>query len=115
MRTANSANKQPLTVSHCFLLIANDYNEKPFPPAEQACYNWFMDFNVYHKYQRAVDNGLAEQLSCPDDGDRLFVMMLDPNADEPEPMLKCYTCGKRIIPGLDLEDRLRKANELLQT
>ena len=73
-----------------------------------------MDFLVFHKYQRAVDEGRAEQLSCPDDGERLHTRMLDPNADEPEPILYCYACNKRILPGLQLEDRLRKENELLQ-
>ncbi len=68
---------------------------------------------MYHKYQRAVDEGRADQLSCPDDGSRLYVQALDPNADELEPMLVCYLCEKRIIPGLELEDRVRAENERL--
>ena len=74
-----------------------------------------MSFQDFHRYQRAVDEGLVEQLSCPNDGERMYTMAWDTSQEEWEPALYCWTCETKIKPGLHILEQVQKANESLPT
>lgn len=72
------------------------------------------EFTIFHQYQRAVDEGLADPIKCPNDGSRLFTTGVDFETGEPVPALTCYECDIILKPGLAVRDQLRDELERIR-
>lgn len=63
-------------------------------------------WRIIHSYQNIVDDGNARPLRCPDD-DAVLVSTMDiHDRSNPDPVLWCGACDKRIRPGLDVWDQI---------
>ena len=70
-----------------------------------------MSFQVVHRYQRAVDAGLADPLTCPEDDARLYTFNIG-SIDDPVVGLQCYVCGTKMRLGLAALDQIKHATPL---
>lgn len=52
------------------------------------------DFDIWHDYQRAKDQGLIDPILCPDDQQEVF-LKADGNF---EPILHCHFCQSSFYP-----------------
>ncbi len=62
-----------------------------------------MEFSVFHKYNRLVRRGMAKPIQCSCGAEPVVSIGVNE-----EPVLKCYSCGSRITPGLALYQSLVK-------
>lgn len=65
-----------------------------------------MNIQEFHKYNRLVRRAMVEPLMCESCEFPLTTLA----TEDAEPVLKCYSCGSLIQPGLKMYERICAVN-----